>query len=70
MPKAKPIELLDPIVEEIHATRFALLKEHGGLAGLVAYLRQQEQKRAAAKAQGQVSDNRSTTPDSNSDHVN
>ena len=34
----------DPILEELHATRRRLLKEHGGVAGLAAFLRQEEAK--------------------------
>ena len=34
----------DPILEELHATRRQLLKEHGGIAGLAAFLRQEEAK--------------------------
>ena len=34
----------DPIVEELHATRRRLLAEHGGVAGLAAFLRQEESK--------------------------
>lgn len=30
------------IIEELHLTRQRLLKEHGGIAGLATYLRQQE----------------------------
>jgi hypothetical protein len=37
-------ESRDPILEEIHATRRRLLAEHGGLEGLVAFLREQEAK--------------------------
>ncbi len=36
----------DPILEELHATRRRLLKEHGGVAGLAAFLRQEEAKTA------------------------
>ena len=34
----------DPILEELHATRRRLLKEHGGVSGLAAFLRQEEAK--------------------------
>jgi hypothetical protein len=34
----------DPILEELHATRRELLKQHGGVAGLVAFLRKEEAK--------------------------
>ena len=34
----------DPILEELHATRRQLLKEHGGIAGLAAFLRKEEAK--------------------------
>ena len=34
----------DPILDELHATRRQLLREHGGVAGLAAFLRQQEAK--------------------------
>ncbi|MEX2173296.1 MAG: hypothetical protein WD872_02975 [Pirellulaceae bacterium] len=34
----------DTILEELHATRRRLLKEHGGVAGLAAFLRQEEAK--------------------------
>jgi hypothetical protein len=34
----------DPILEEIHATRRQLLKEHGSVAGLAAFLREEEAK--------------------------
>jgi hypothetical protein len=36
--------LLDIILDELHATRQQLLLEHGGVAGLAAYLRQEEKK--------------------------
>lgn len=32
----------DPIVEEVRRNREALLEEHGGLAGLIEYLKKQE----------------------------
>ena len=32
----------DPILEELHLTRRRLLKEHGGIAGLAAFLRKEE----------------------------
>ncbi len=35
-------EPADPILAEIHQTRQALLKQHGGVAGLAAFLREQE----------------------------
>jgi hypothetical protein len=35
-------EPVDTILEEIHQTRRMLLEEHGGIAGLAAFLRQQE----------------------------
>jgi hypothetical protein len=34
----------DPILEELYATRRRLLKEHGGVAGLAAFLRGEEAK--------------------------
>ena len=34
----------DPILEELHATRRQLLEEHGGVAGLAAFLREEEAK--------------------------
>ena len=34
----------DPILEELHATRRQLLKEHGGISGLAAFLRKVEAK--------------------------
>jgi hypothetical protein len=34
----------DPNLEEIHATRRQLLKEHCGVAGLAAFLREEEAK--------------------------
>ena len=34
----------DPILEELHATRRQLLKEHGGVSGLAAFLRDEEAK--------------------------
>ncbi len=34
----------DPILEELHATRRRLFKEHGGVSGLAAFLRQEEAK--------------------------
>ena len=34
----------DPILEELHATRRQLLVEHGGVAGLAAFLRMEEAK--------------------------
>ena len=34
----------DPILEELHATRRQLLKEHGGISGLAAFLRKEEAK--------------------------
>ena len=34
----------DPILKELHATRRRLLKEHGGVSGLAAFLRQEEAK--------------------------
>ena len=34
----------DPILEELHATRRQLLKEHGGVSGLAAFLREEEAK--------------------------
>ena len=34
----------DPILEELHATRRQLLKEHGGVSGLAAFLRKEEAK--------------------------
>jgi len=34
----------DPILEELHATRRKLLAEHGDVAGLAAFLRQEEAK--------------------------
>lgn len=34
----------DPVLEELHATRRRLLKEHGGVSGLAAFLRQEEAK--------------------------
>ena len=37
-------EPVDTILEEIHQTRRKLLEEHGGIAGLAAYLRQLEAK--------------------------
>jgi len=45
----------DPILEELHATRRRLLKEHGGVAGLAAFLREEEAKttRTIAKSQGE-----------------
>ena len=33
---------VDPILDELHATRRKLLEQHGGVAGLAAFLRQQE----------------------------
>ncbi len=32
----------DPILDEIHATRRRLLKEHGGISGLAEFLRREE----------------------------
>ena len=40
-PKKDPA---DPILAELHATRRRLLAEHGGVAGLAAFLRQEEAK--------------------------
>ena len=37
-------EPADPILEELHATRRRLLAEHGGVAGLASFLRQEESK--------------------------
>jgi hypothetical protein len=34
----------DPVLEELHATRRRLLAEHGGVAGLASFLRQEEAK--------------------------
>jgi hypothetical protein len=34
----------DTILEEIHETRRQLLRKHGGVAGLAAFLRKQEAK--------------------------
>ena len=34
----------DPVLEELHATRQRLLTEHGGVAGLASFLRQEEAK--------------------------
>ena len=34
----------DPILDELHATRRRLLKEHGGVSGLAAFLRKEEAK--------------------------
>ena len=36
----------DPILDELHATRRRLLEEHGGIAGLAAFLRREEAKSA------------------------
>ncbi len=36
--------LPDLILDEIHATRRKLLQEHGGIAGLFAFLRKEEAK--------------------------
>jgi hypothetical protein len=35
----------DTILNELHATRRQLLQQHGGVAGLAAFLRQEEAKR-------------------------
>ena len=40
----------DPILDELHATRRRLLKEHGGVSGLAAFLRQEEAKTARPMA--------------------
>ena len=34
----------DPIVEELHQIRAELLREHGGLAGYLAHLREMQEK--------------------------
>lgn len=41
----------DPIIEELRATRRRLLKEHGGVSGLAAFLRSEEAKSTWPKAQ-------------------
>jgi hypothetical protein len=41
------------IIEELHLTRQRLLKEHGGVAGLANYLRQQEVANSAGKITAQ-----------------
>jgi hypothetical protein len=35
-------DLSNPILDEIHETRRELLRKHGGIAGLMAFLRSQE----------------------------
>ena len=37
-------EPADVVLEELHETRRRLLQRHGGVAGLAAYLREQERK--------------------------
>jgi hypothetical protein len=39
---SKPDETKKSIIDELHLTRQQLLKEHGGIAGLAKYLRDQE----------------------------
>ena len=34
----------DPVLESLHETRRQLLQQHGGIAGLAAYLREREQQ--------------------------
>ena len=41
----------DPILEELHATRRQLLKEHGGVSGLAAFLRNEEAKTTRTMAE-------------------
>jgi hypothetical protein len=48
----------DPVLEEIHATRRRLLADHGGLAGLFAFLKAEEAKsqRPIATPRSEVTD--------------
>ena len=57
----------DPILEELHATRRQLLKEHGGISGLAAFLRKEEAKttRTIAEPSG---DSRPNEPLNQSGH--
>ena len=57
----------DPILDELHATRRRLLKEHGGVSGLAAFLRQEEAKttRPIAELSGSSRPNKALTPAGN-----
>jgi hypothetical protein len=37
-------KLSDPLIDEVRATRERLVREHGGLHGWVAYVRQEQAK--------------------------
>ena len=57
----------DPILEELHATRRQLLKEHGGISGLAAFLRKEEAKttRTMAEPSGVSRPNEALNPTGN-----
>lgn len=54
----------DPILEELQATRRQLLKEHGGISGLAAFLRKEEAKttRSIAEPSGASRPNKPRNP--------
>ena len=54
----------DPILDEIHKTRRELLKEHGSVAGLAAFLREEEAKsqRTIAEPSRASEPNKSVNP--------
>ncbi len=54
----------DPILEELHATRRQLLKEHGGVSGLAAFLRNEEAKttRTMVESSGDSRPNKPLNP--------
>ena len=54
----------DPILEEIHATRRQLLKEHGGVAGLAVFFKNEEAKstRTIAAPTGASTPNKAVNP--------
>lgn len=54
----------DPILQELHAARRRLLKEHGGVAGLAAFLRQEEAKSTWPIAKTSVRSKPDNPPDS------
>jgi len=57
----------DPILEELHATRRQLLKDHGGISGLAAFLRKEEAKttRTIAASAGASRPNKALNPTGN-----